>query len=657
MTTVPAITRSGSRGSDHELSYASPLVIRMKGHNPDRESLERHNSKRRSGSLNDEDGKLGDDGRKRRSGGSSDDEGRLTHDNLHNEDLRVGGPYLCSIPTASIPVPTNHPKFRLTCLETDEGWELAMKIIKITDKYHLKQKGVKFSFMGRKSFINPEPEPCLTLYILAEREIVDDTWLECARELRALLIGNNLSSCSVEIADPLAFMPMNTYPVLQRDKVFWNWEPLLQELLRQLDLTAIRFIGCFRRGRSTTLLECSPTLLIVVDRSQDWRETREKVVSILKRWHLQMLAVEIVKDRRVYQARTGISTGLLEGILKNNGQTMATESIASSQIKDGIGTLGCFLDLKSPKSDDWRTFALTCWHVVVPPFDGLSPTDKELIAKWNKNGVLPGPNHTDTKRLLAVDHPTRLAYKEELPEMEEAITTTESLIAIALPTKNVLSSIQKQKHDLQAFRDCFQNGHQLLGAVFAASSFKQKACGLTKDVKSHPTSLDWALVRAMPNRQPSNKFDERPGTLPLRFAPSSILQSQEMHGATVSMHGYRSGRTNVVYNGLSVAYIEVEMVEGVITTDITLEYSVQGLNPNGEPFSVRGDSGAMVEYKKKIPTSKTPAITERWIVGMVFSGLEKENITNITRADILLDDIKENTGAADVRLFSPVGLL
>jgi hypothetical protein len=134
-----------------------------------------------------------------------------------------------------------------------------------------------------------------------------------------ILISNDLASCSVEIVDPMVFTPVNTYPVLQKDKVFWEWESLLRELLVRLDLTSIRFIGCFRRGRAPTLLDCSPTLLILVDRNQDWTETREKVVSILKKWRLQMLAVEIVMDRPVYQAdHKGISTGLVEGLLRND---------------------------------------------------------------------------------------------------------------------------------------------------------------------------------------------------------------------------------------------------------------------------------------------------------------------------------------------------
>ncbi|KAJ6146721.1 hypothetical protein N7497_008703 [Penicillium chrysogenum] len=629
MATVPALAQSASRGSKHELSYASPLVIRMRGDLPDTESLERHNSKRQSEGFNDEDGKLGDDGRKRRSWGTN------------------------------VVVPKNHVKFRLTCLETDEGWELGQKILNIIDKYHLNQRdvSVKFSFFGRQSIIDPEPHPCLTLYVPAKRGTVDDTWLQCARELRGLLISNDLASCSVEIVDPMVFTPVSTYPVLQKDKVFWEWEPLLKELLVRLDLTSIRFIGCFRRGRAPTVLDCSPTLLILVDRNQDWTETREKVVSILKKWRLQMLAVEIVMDRPVYQAgRKGISTGLVEGLLTNDSRTMATESIASSRNRDSSGTLGCFLSLKHPSSDEWRTFALTCWHVVVPPFAGLSDGDKKLIENWNKNGILPTSTtaNADIYHLLGVDHPTRLAYGEQVSMMEEVIEEIEGQKKYQMCQQlerddalemlsgdarrgyeNLKSDINKQKADLQTLHDRFENGHRLLG---------HKDLGLRKDGKNHPTNLDWALVHLIPARQPSNRFfDQSPRVIPQSFAPRSILQSLEMHGDKVFMHGYRSGNSIGVYNGLPVANIEAKMKEGVDTTAITLDYSIIGLK--GEHFSARGDSGAMVSHKRRTSTG-----TESVIIGMVFAGFEKEGITSFTRADFLLDDIKEMTKARDIEL-------
>ncbi|KAJ5726647.1 uncharacterized protein N7483_008004 [Penicillium malachiteum] len=62
MAIIWILTQSASRGSDHELSYASLLVIRMARERPDPESLERHRSKRQGGTFNDEEGKMGNDG-------------------------------------------------------------------------------------------------------------------------------------------------------------------------------------------------------------------------------------------------------------------------------------------------------------------------------------------------------------------------------------------------------------------------------------------------------------------------------------------------------------------------------------------------------------------------------------------------------------------
>lgn len=109
------------------------------------------------------------------------------------------------------------------------------------------------------------------------------------------------------------------------------------------------------------------------------------------------------------------------------------------------------------------------------------------------------------------------------------------------------------------------------------------------------------------------------------------------------MHGYRSGERIGLYNGLRVANIEAKMKEGVVTTAITLDYSITGLE--GENFSARGDSRAMVSYKRRTSTGN-----ESVIIGMVFAGLEKEGITSFTRADFLLDNIKEMTKARDIEL-------
>ncbi|KAJ5967658.1 hypothetical protein N7501_003906 [Penicillium viridicatum] len=194
---------------------------------------------------------------------------------------------------------------------------------------------------------------------------------------------------------------------------------------------------------------------------------------------------------------------------------MPTESITSSQNHNSSGTLECFLSLDDPSSDEWRTFALTCWHMVVPPFAGLSHEDKKLIENWDKNGILPTTINPDINRLLGVDHPTRHAYREE---------------------KDI------------GYGNNYKNGHQLLGHVFSASGFKRKDLGVRKDGENYSTNLDWALVHLSPTSQPSNEFfDETPRVIPESFAPRSILQSLEMHGDEVFMHGYRSGNIIGVY--------------------------------------------------------------------------------------------------------------
>ncbi|KAJ5115902.1 hypothetical protein N7456_000250 [Penicillium angulare] len=309
----------------------------------------------------------------------------------------------------------------------------------------------------------------------------------------------------------MAFIPTNTYPLLHTDDVFWNWEPLLQELLAQLDLKSIIFIGCYRRGTSTTVLDCPPTLLIIVNRKKDWTATCEKVISILKRRRLQMPAVEIVKI----------------GFLEANDRTMAGDSIASSRNHYGSGTLGCFLKLRSPSSDDWRTFALTCWHVVVPPFVSLSNDDQKLIKNWNENGVSASIAKTDdVRRLLSLDHVTRLAYQEEVGEIEEAIQDIKDgrmfkifkdlevgdALELFTPQQRQRydrheSELKKHEENLRILHERFQNDDQVLGTVFSGSGFKYKDLNLTKDGIKYFTSPDWALVHLSSCRQPSNDFD------------------------------------------------------------------------------------------------------------------------------------------------------
>lgn len=98
-------------GPDLEMVYASPVVVPEKG--AQRNSHIRHTSKQTQPlrRLRDEDGKASSDGRNRRLLGSSDDHGGFTDDGFINQDFRVGGPNLCSLPTETYEIQDSHPLY------------------------------------------------------------------------------------------------------------------------------------------------------------------------------------------------------------------------------------------------------------------------------------------------------------------------------------------------------------------------------------------------------------------------------------------------------------------------------------------------------------------------------------------------------------------
>lgn len=193
MSTTP-LTRP-SRGSDSELAYASPIIseVVLREMGADMASLNRHNSKKDlPRALNDEAGKLSEDGRNRRSYGSSDDEGKIAEDGFSNEDLRVGGPYLCSVPFKSRPLLNEHPLESLLWRKTSGGktiWSCIFQILenRKIDMIETGRWSQPIVLSLRQSNFNPEPEPVPTVVIFATRHAVDDLWLQTTREIYLFL--------------------------------------------------------------------------------------------------------------------------------------------------------------------------------------------------------------------------------------------------------------------------------------------------------------------------------------------------------------------------------------------------------------------------------------------------------------------------------------
>lgn len=154
-----------SRGSDLELSYASPVILKGKGADP--ECVERYSRKTtKPRALNDEAGKLNaPDGRNGRNRGCSDDIRDFTSDGFSNEDLRVGGPYLCSLPDEYIP-----PR----CLEgfVEVHYLVIGQVDNIMRKHLVQLQEVAYT--GRRSIFNPEPQPIPSTMVVGTRGKFDN---------------------------------------------------------------------------------------------------------------------------------------------------------------------------------------------------------------------------------------------------------------------------------------------------------------------------------------------------------------------------------------------------------------------------------------------------------------------------------------------------
>lgn len=368
------VKRGVQRGSDFELAYASPVILKDKG--ADDHSIELHNSRKQQsvplygeegpGPLHDEEGKIGNDGRKRRSRGSCDDEGKLTEDGFSNEYLRVGGPYLCSIPLSSTQIPKENPISSLLGRKSSNVQGLWGRIYAILQNADIQlytswPRGETWGLCRCQSKFNPEPEPIPTIFISAIRQVIDDTWLQVVRQIHSLLCEEGFPRVSVEICDPHALESPHTSPIQPSEKIYLEWDTVLAKILKSIELHDVLTIGCYRRGRSLNTSENAATVLVIVDINsrKEWKTTRDSITEILSDFSLPMVAVEIVKDRiNLLGPERRFKEEILGAHLAPGGP------IAALKRKDSSGTLGGIIELQDPTDGNWSRFALTCFHVI-----------------------------------------------------------------------------------------------------------------------------------------------------------------------------------------------------------------------------------------------------------------------------------------------------
>lgn len=110
------------------------------------------------------------EGRTRTSYQSSDDRNPVHEDGFSNEAFRAGGPYLCTMPTSTSPVPKNHHAFGFI---ENEQFRLVDEIFDLL--FNIGIKSAKMvDFFYEQSRHEPKSESILILSVVATREAFDD---------------------------------------------------------------------------------------------------------------------------------------------------------------------------------------------------------------------------------------------------------------------------------------------------------------------------------------------------------------------------------------------------------------------------------------------------------------------------------------------------
>lgn len=315
--------------------------------------------------------------------------------------------------------------------------------------------------------------------------------------------------------------------------MFDKWDSVLARILREIDLTDIQLIGCYRRGRSSGN-ENPVTVLVIADvnSKKSWRTTRDLIAGILKDSNLPMVAVEIVRDSKMTSSSP--REGFKEELLK--GKAIAGDPIAHSRNDVGSWTLGGFIELQHPSTLKWSCFALTCFQVIDPLDRDLEDQELAAVQKWRSHGLSlldaksSGAEASLARRCLQTSHPSPRAKKEQidghqseiksmkiyqdflhgLGTKEHGLFDTELTESREKSWERQHSNIVNEEERIDDIQRFFQNSDNILGHVRFASGFRSRAFRAL-DGESYPTTLDWALIEVdAAKRTLSNKVSNIP---------------------------------------------------------------------------------------------------------------------------------------------------
>jgi hypothetical protein len=512
----------------------------------------------------------------------------------------------------------------------------------------------------------------------AEYIFIEDTelsdhaqWPIAANLILELCRHKGLDGLNVEIANPCGLIPNISATISPTLSIICDWNILLPGIMNALkpnvdwltiDLISRASWADFESAGSASFV---PTILIMIEENteESYTAARDKICELLDP-RFPEVAVEVIRgclddctDTPDYEAAF-MHHG--DKLWQEEGYMGASIQRAGSK---GSGTLGCFIKLRDRQSVV-RTYGLTNFHVIVPDPEKTESHDPQT-QHWIKNGLPPGfgrdfqinmPSETDLDAArdgyvqsikdLEGDmadnnegHEQYLSYEKEYrgwvangedPEIlmpKTAVHLVRSVRERLVRYRERIDVIDARKNNLR------------LGPVFAGSGIRQTLSGQL---------MDWAIIAVDQRRIPARN------DLPIQIYNIDLKSSDMGRMGSLALHKrvFKVGRSSNETCGfvnrvattklLSWRYSNGKLIYDCGKTWVVMDRTVEddeGKKKGSRFFSDKGDSGSAVFSQNGE------------FVGLLHGGTYPErNMSYVTAAQDLVEDIKRITGAVEVTM-------
>ncbi|KAJ5195372.1 uncharacterized protein N7498_008810 [Penicillium cinerascens] len=591
---------------------------------------------------------------------------------------RVGGPTLCSLPVLVDRVSDQYNE--------RTGFYSNELHILTEAKAILRTHGItseQVLALGRRSFTDREPEPIPTVLVMMDHQSVNNNWLIAAKEIHRKLVGE-FRGISVEIIDERLNTRMHCYPVERSHSVFEKWERIANAIMYDdlMNRAEWNGISIWRYGSNSDSSENRVTLIVNVQESAvgPFETSRQRIHDVLaaEREENNVDILFLEASFELYAQTPGVPADACTKALKPGVSIGIVNSSA------GSSTLGGIVKLRFSNRTPWTPYALTCFHCVFAP-EGhranllkIPDTERECIAEKDviltiafqkvlQNPVQPGDD--PAQNFLRVEQPSTVDLNQSIKSTDGEISEIKSekfmdwkvqADKIALdPSDGFLderekgrynksqvqiAKLENRKAKFRRYRDKNDLGRLFAGSGFGRIKDSPNRRGISSDQKK--SYMDWALIKVNEWR-----FDREDGKLQgnkpfgyLGTKTDDFMQTGKFDAVyNEKVNVRKSGRSTWITAGkcneLLTYTFKHEQSPGVLggpRETVTHEWTIK--STNNQPFAEHGDSGAFVYG------------AQGQVVGILFGGIPTLDVAFMSDIRDVFKDIKEVTGAEDVRI-------